>query len=260
MGRKTSGKRSRQPVDPAGPCLMVCRLVERKNAKDFDPFSFLSVCYCEEKFDRTAAPVPAPEPERLAINYLVTGEVQPVEMPVGKQAEAMVNTVGGLQQAAGCSVNVLNAELWIKAFDPSDGAGQRLELDSENVPLVRTGDGVQVRVLAGRYGDTPGAVFEHPAGTVLFDVTLSEGAVFEYQAPLENTTFVYVFAGKVQFGRKGRKRFGKNSLLRISGGEIFAATYCSGARFLLISGRPADREKAAICPQEEKKICRVNGK
>lgn len=261
MGKKTSGKRSCQPVDPAGPCLMVYRLVERNNAKDFDPFSFLSVCYCGEKFDRTAAPVPAPEPDRLAINYLVTGVLHPAEMPEGKEAEAMVNTVGGLrQETADRSVDVLNLELWIKAFEPSDGAGIRLELDSENVPLVRTGDGVQVRVLSGRYSDTPGAVFEHPAGTVLFDVTLSEGAVFEYQAPPENTTFVYVFAGKAQFGRRGRKRFGKNSLLRISEGEIFAVTYCSGARFLLISGRPVDREKAALCPQEEKKICRVKGK
>lgn len=61
--------------------------------------------------------------------------------------------------------------------------------------------------------------------------------------------------------RKNAKDFDPFSFLSVCYcGEIFAATYCSGARFLLISGRPADREKAAICPQEEKKICRVNGK
>lgn len=261
MGKKTLKKHDWQPVEPAGPCLSVQRLVDRFNARDFDPFSFLSVCYCGEKFEREAVPVPAAEEERLAVNYLVTGVLNPVEMPSGPQGEALAATVGGLVQAEPSkTVDVLNLELWIKASGELDGAGKRWELESENVPLVRAGKGVSVRVLSGRFVDTPGAVFAHPSGTILFDVTLSPGAVFEYQAPAENTTFVYVFGGKAKFGRKGRKQFGRQTLLRTSGGEITAVTYCSGVRFLLFSGRPVDREEPAQCPQKEQKVCRISGK
>lgn len=261
MGKKSPEKHAWQPMLPAGPCLVIQRLIDRYNAKEFDPFSFLSVCFCGEKFNRGGMPLPAPGAERLAVNYLVTGVSKPSELPEGKQAEALLSMVGGLQKAKPDPVvDVINLELWIKAFEDADGAGKRLELDSENVPLVHTGDGVYVRVLSGRYGDTPGALFEHPSGTVVFDVTLSPGAVFEYQAPPENTTFVYVFGGKAKFGRKGRKRFGKNSLLRTPGGDIRAVTYCSGARFLLFSGRPVDRNTPEPCPDKEKKVCCVNGK
>ncbi len=261
MGKVTPEKHTWRPMPPAGPCLTVQRLVDRYNAREFDPFSFLTVCYCGEKFDRDGVPAPVPGEERMAVNYLVTGVLNPVDMPSGAEGQTLASTVGGLKQAQPSEpVDVLNLELWVKAFGETDGAGKRWELESENVPLARTGKGVAVRVLSGRFEDTPGAVFAHPSGTILFDVTLSPGAVFEYQAPAENTTFVYVFGGKSKFGRKGRKQFGKNSLLRTPGGDVTAVTYCSGARFLLFSGRPVERENPELCPQTEKTVCRVNGK
>ncbi len=258
MGKKTPEKHSWQPIPPAGPCLSVQRLVDQYNAVNFDPFSFLSVCYCGEEFDKAAVPVPVAGEERLAVNYLVTGVLNPVDMPSGKEGKNLAGMVGGLQQAKPSkTVDVLNLELWVKASSEVDGAGKRWELESENVPLVRDGKGVSVRVLSGRFADTPGAVFAHPTGTVVFDVTLSPGAVFEYQVPAENTTFVYIFGGKAKFGRKGRKQFGRQTLLRTPGGEVTAVTYCSGVRFLLFSGRPVDRESPAQCPHQEAKVCRV---
>lgn len=261
MVKKTSKKHDWQPMPPAGPCLSVQRLVDRYNARDFDPFSFLSVCYCGEEFERDAVPAPVPGEERLAVNYLVTGVLNPVDMPSGPQGQALAGTVGGLLQARPSkTVDVLNLELWVKASGELDGAGKRWELESENVPLVRAGKGVSVRVLSGRFVDTPGAVFAHPSGTIVFDITLSPGAVFDYQAPAENTTFVYVFGGKAKFGRKGRKQFGPKTLLRTPGGEVTAVTYCSGVRFLLFSGRPVEREEPAACAQKDKKVCRISGK
>lgn len=261
MGKKTPQKQNWHPIPPAGPCLTVQRLVDQYNAREFDPFSFLSVCYCGEEFERDAVPVPAAGQERLAVNYLVTGVLNPVDMPAGKEGETLASMVGGLQQAQPSkTVDVLNLELWVKASEEVDGAGKRWELESENVPLVRTGKGVSVRVLSGRFVDTPGAVFAHPSGTIVFDITLSPGAIFEYQAPAENTTFVYVFGGKAKFGRKGRKQFGKNSLLRTPGGEVAAVTDCSGVRFLLFSGRPVERDTPELCPETAEKVCRINRK
>jgi len=260
MGKIKEAKTVWRPMPPAGPCLFLQRLVDRHNARDFDPFSFLSICYCGENFDRETIPAAAPGPERLAVNYHVRGVLNPPDMPPGPEGEQLAQTVGGLKQAEPSEpVDVMNLELWMKASGAADGGGKRRELDSENVPLVRAPGGVTVRVLSGRYEDTPGALFEHPAGMSLLDVTLAPGAEFEYRAPAGNTTFVYVFGGKARFGRKGRKQFAKNSLLRTPGGDIYAFTRCAGVRFLVFSARPQDRETPALCPHSDKNVCRVKG-
>lgn len=261
MGKIKQTGHAWRPVTPVGPCVRVQKLVDRYNAREFDPFSYLTVCYCGESFSGELFPAPAPVQDRMSVSYLVSGPQDAPEMPSGEEGESLAQTVGGLKLAEpDKTVDVIHLELWMKAHGETDGAGKRWELESENVPLVHVPGGADVRVLAGRYQDTPGAVFAHPAGTVLFDVTLSPGAEFEYEAPAENTTFVYVFGGKAKFGRKGRKKFGKNTLLRTPGGEIYSVAHCSGVRFLLFSARPEELKTPVLCPEENKKVCRVNGK
>ncbi len=239
-------------LSSGGPCVLSKRLIDRHNEASFDPFSYLTVCYCSPEFDRSDIIPPHIRQDRETLNYLVTGLVDPPdlqdEQADGRGVSRWINTVGGLKQASPSqSVYVLNMELWMKVAPGADGGGKRWEFESEFVPLVRT-SGAQVRVLCGRYQHREGQMAQHPLGTVLLDVTLCPGGAFEYTFPLENTNLLYVFGGKVFFGPEAEENYGKDSLLRVCGGKLFASSFETGGRFLLFSARAVSGQFPAVCP------------
>ena len=239
-------------LSAAGPCMLLKRLINRHNHTAFDPFSWLAVCYCSPEFDRADIIPPPVQEDRETLNYLVTGLVDPPDLEDEQMGAATtsrwVSVVGGLKQLSPTqSVYVLNMELWMRVIPGTDGGGKRWEFESEHVPLVRT-SGAEVRVLCGQYQHREGAIAQHPLGTTLLDVTLLPGGSFEYTVPKENTSFVYVFGGKVWFGEEEQICCGKDSLLRICGGKITTASFASGGRFLLFTARPVSRKLPVSCP------------
>lgn len=248
-------------LSTTGPCMLLRRLIDRHNQASFDPFYWLAVCYCSPEFDRADIIAPPSHPNRETLNYLVTGLVDPPDLedehlarPSG--TDRWINVVGGLKQVIPSqSVYVLNMELWMHTLPGADGGGKRWEFESEHVPLVRT-SGAQVRVLCGKFQDREGVIAQHPLGTTILDVTLCPGGSFEYQAPEENTTLLYIFGGKVCFGKEAEECYGKDSLLRICGGKLQTASFASGGRFLLFSAKPIARKKPAVCPDKEG-VCRI---
>ena len=239
-------------VSSAGPCMLMKRLINRHNNAAFDPFSLLAVCYCSPEFDRADIIPPPPQDNRETLNYLVTGLVDPPDLEDEQLsrpgASRWVTVVGGLQQLSPTeSVYVLNMELWMRIIPGTDGGGKRWEFESEDVPLVRT-SGAEVRVLCGQYQHREGAISQHPLATTLFDVTLLPGGSFEYTLPKANTSFVYVFGGKVYFGQDEEVSCGKDSLVRLCDGKLVASSRASGGRFLLFSARPVVRKAPLVCP------------
>lgn len=261
MTQEHEGRSVWWELSAAGPCMLLRRLIHRHNDMLFDPFSWLAVCYCSPEFDRSDIIAPHIRPDRETLNYLVTGLVDPPDLTDEHLAEVStsrwLNTLGGLTQADPTeSVYVLNMELWLHVLPGEDGGGKRWEFESEHVPLVRT-DGAEVRVVCGRFREREGAVAQHPLGTMIFDVTLTPGGSFEFSVPKDNTTLVYMFGGKAQFGKDGDTYYGKDSLLRVRGGEIFASTLSTGGRFLLFSARPVMRKGPAPCPDKKSDVCQV---
>ena len=239
-------------LSAAGPCMLLKRLINRHNHTAFDPFLWLAVCYCSPEFDRADIIPPPVQEDRETLNYLVTGLVDPPDLEDEQMGAATtsrwVSVVGGLKQLSPTqSVYVRNMELWMRVIPGTDSGGKRWEFESEHVPLVRT-SGAEVRVLCGQYQHREGAIAQHPLGTTLLDVTLLPGGSFEYTVPKENTSFVYVFGGKVWFGEEEQICCGKDSLLRICGGKITTASFASGGRFLLFTARPVSRKMPVSCP------------
>ena len=114
-------------LSAGGPCMLLKRLIDRHNETQFDPFSWLSVCYCSPEFDRSDVIAPHVRPDRETLNYLVTGLVDPPDLSDERLSEVTashwINMVGGLKQAARSeSVYVLNMELWMRVL-PGGGSG-----------------------------------------------------------------------------------------------------------------------------------------
>ena len=247
-------------VSAAGPCMLLKRLINRHNQAAFDPFSWLAVCYCSPEFDRADIIPPPVDPNRETLNYLVTGLVDPPDLEDEQMAQPAnsrwVTVLGGLKQLSPTqSVYVLNMELWMRVLPGTEGGGRRWELESEQVPLVRT-SGAEVRVLCGQYQHREGIISQHPLGTTIFDIILLPGGSFEYTVPQGNTSLLYVFGGKVLFGEDEQICCGKDSLLRSCGGKIYASSLSSGGRFLLFTARPIARKKPVACPANSE-VCQV---
>ena len=96
--------------------------------------------------------------------------------------------------------------------------------------------GRRVRVLAGEYAGTRGAV-EDPATEVLYvDVALDAGAAFAAPVPAGRNAFVYVFEGSA---RLADDTLPLHTLAVLGDGDAVEIEAGSeGARFILVAGRP----------------------
>jgi len=109
------------------------------------------------------------------------------------------------------------------------------EFSSAAIPEVALAQG-RVRVLAGEFGDTRGAI-EDPATDVLYlDVSLAADARFSLPVAETHNAFVYIFEGSARLAGDALAThtlavLGAGDTVEIAAGE-------AGARFILVAGRP----------------------
>jgi redox-sensitive bicupin YhaK (pirin superfamily) len=130
-------------------------------------------------------------------------------------------------------------QLWVnlpraqKMMDP-----RYRDVRKDTIPEVQVESGAKVKVVAGNVKGTPGPVRDLISPVEFLDVTLAKGGMLEREIPLENNAFAYVFEGSAVFeeggppvGTEQLAIFGKGDGVRATAGQ-------TGARFLLVSGRP----------------------
>jgi redox-sensitive bicupin YhaK (pirin superfamily) len=107
------------------------------------------------------------------------------------------------------------------------------------IPEVDSG-GARIRVVCGREGDTAGPVRGIAIDPELFDVTLQPGVTWSHPTPMGHTYFAYLFEGDVRFGTTADiVSAGLGTLVLLGHGEALSGRAGgSGARFLLVGGRP----------------------
>jgi redox-sensitive bicupin YhaK (pirin superfamily) len=107
------------------------------------------------------------------------------------------------------------------------------------IPRVTLQSGIEAVVIAGRLRtegvEHTGAMQRPDTEPQLFDFTLPAGSNIEPQLPDGHRLLLYVFEGEISVA--GR-RLGKNQLARLSEQGKLQLTSSSGARVLLLAGRP----------------------
>jgi quercetin 2,3-dioxygenase len=113
------------------------------------------------------------------------------------------------------------------------------DIAAGKVPVVKAGDKVKVKVIAGSFNGTRGPVEDIVADPEYFDVELAPDAEFIANVDPEYTAFAYVYEGEARFGE------GTEGILHAMQGALFghgpavrATTGKSPARFIFISGKP----------------------
>lgn len=144
------------------------------------------------------------------------------EMPKGQNGR-----MGGLQ-------------LWVnlpashKMMDP-----RYREIKSVNIPIYQANNGVNVKVISGKYEGLTGPAQELIRDPEYLDVSVPPNEIFEHVVNPDHTLFAYVLEGTGIFEPNAKKTVTKENLVLFDNGEKTQITASSeGLRFLLISGEP----------------------
>ncbi|MBX8630935.1 MAG: pirin family protein [Thermoplasmata archaeon] len=116
----------------------------------------------------------------------------------------------------------------------------------DNIPSVELDDGTAVKLIAGELRGVPGLgsitgpVKNLPVDAHYLDITMKAGSEINYDVRDGYTSFAYVLDGEAVFDTRKNVRAGPRSVVLYdrSGDRIRIKTDETGARFLLMSGRP----------------------
>jgi len=115
-----------------------------------------------------------------------------------------------------------------------------------DIPEVDAGNGIRVRVIAGRFGNVSGPVSAVATDPLYLDVALPAGASLEVPLPADDNAFAYVFEGAAKIGGE---QVARGELAVLGNGErVEFAAGPEGARLVLIAGRPLNEPVAKYGP------------
>jgi len=112
-----------------------------------------------------------------------------------------------------------------------------------DVPVVRDEDGMEVRVVCGKFGNTVGPVEGVAAKPTYLDVSIPPGTTKTFPVDATHNAFAYVFSGNGKFGDVSSKPSAviaeDRCLVLFDGGDdITVHAGNKGIRFLLVAGKP----------------------
>ncbi|MCO6510777.1 MAG: pirin family protein [Aridibacter famidurans] len=242
--------------DGAG--VLLKRVLGTHNLSYIDPFLLLDHFGSENPDDYIAGFPMHPHRGIETVTYLLRGSVKHRD---SEGNEGIIRPGGVQWMTAGSGIiheempqvedgELEGFQLWVNLPAASKMIDPRYrEFGSGEIPVVEASEGVDVRVIAGRFDGTDGAVTELEAAAGFFDVTIEGGKSLEYDLEERDNAFVYVFRGSCTAGEgKGVALsapilgvFGEGQRISIKGGDEVA-------RLLLIHGKPLDEPVARYGP------------
>jgi redox-sensitive bicupin YhaK (pirin superfamily) len=143
-------------------------------------------------------------------------------------------------------------QLWVNLPAADKMSAPRYQdIAPERIPVVDAGDGVRVRVLAGRFGETAGPVSGIAVDPLYLDIELAAGARSVAAIPASHNAFAYVYAGTAELGpTDSAKRIerGGLALLERDGDALLIAAGSEPTRLILVAGKPLDEPVAKYGP------------
>ncbi len=122
------------------------------------------------------------------------------------------------------------------------------DIAPERIPELQAAPGVNVRVLAGAFGDLRGPVQGVDTEPLYLDVHLEAGAAYEAAVPATHHAFAYVYQGEARAGNDGRA-VKRGELAVLGEGDRVALRAAEGAaRLVLVAGRPLREPVARYGP------------
>lgn len=230
--------------DGAGVSLL--RTIGTPGLLNLDPFLLLDEFRSDNPDDYIAGFPPHPHRGFETVTYMKAGKMRH-EDSTGRSGQLVSGGVQWMTAGRGIIHSetpeqedglMWGFQLWVNL--PADNKMQApgyLEFSPEEIPVVEV-SGMHVRVIAGFYNKTPGAVQGIATSPTYLDVQLPEDQVFKLDIPETHCSFIYPYSGSVDVQGQG---VSQSELAVLEEGNRVAVS--SGGRdagFLFIAGLPLD--------------------
>jgi redox-sensitive bicupin YhaK (pirin superfamily) len=212
-----------------------------------DPFLMLDEFFSDDPRDYLAGFPAHPHRGFETVTYMLDGHMQHKDNhgntgDLGPGDVQWMSAASGIihsempQQSEG---RMRGFQLWLNlpAKEKMKPAAYR-DIPAGEIPQIKIGREVQVKIIAGRLGDTHGAVQGGSTDPHYFDVHLAPRAVFEAPLPAGHNAFVYVYEGEALVGEARKPVAHRAAGLLGEGERVRIEAAAAGARVLLLAGRP----------------------
>ena len=229
--------------DGAG--VRMTRLLGTPQAQMFDPFLMLDFFDTAETADYMAGFPDHPHRGFETVTYMLEGKMRHAD---NKGHSGVIETGGVQWMRAGAGLvhsempeqtegRMSGFQLWVNLpAREKMSAPAYQEFAPERIPVEAREGGAQVKVIAGRTGaGIEGPVKNAEVDPFYFDVTLAAGGRFEEALPADHHGMVGVVEGAAAVGGRPVNAV---SVAFLGEGERVQVASASGARFLLIAGKP----------------------
>lgn len=228
-----------------GAGVIVHRTIGTAVLRNYDPFLLLDHISSDNPNDYIAGFPSHPHRGFVTFTYMLDGYMQ--------HQDSMGNTGNlgpGAAQWMKAASGVIHSEmpkqengllrgfqLWINlpAANKMDHPEYQ-EFPAEAFPVVET-ENYRLKVLIGHFNEVVAPIQDTLTQTAYFDVKLQPDRNFQYQLPVQNTSFIYVFEGSGRFNGQSVARHSLVIMDTDDGTFNFVAGK-EGARFIVVSGQP----------------------
>jgi redox-sensitive bicupin YhaK (pirin superfamily) len=211
-----------------------------------DPFLMLDEFYSDDPNDYLAGFPSHPHRGFETVTYMLDGRMQHKDSggntgDLGPGDVQWMTAARGLvhsempQQTQG---RMRGFQLWLNlpAADKMKPPAYR-DIPAARIPVVPVEHGM-VKVIAGRFDGTPGAVEGGATDPHYWDLHLEPGAVFEAGVPADYNAFLYAYEGDANVGEVGMPLPRRAAGLLSGGDAVKIEAGREGARVLLLAGKP----------------------
>ena len=256
--RVTRVFRGQATSDGAG--VKLTRVIGQRDLDMLDPFLLLDEFRSDSASDYIGGFPSHPHRGFETVTYMLAGRMRHAD----NQGNSGLLTPGSVQwMSAGRGIVhsempeqedglMWGFQLWVNlpACDKMS-APRYQDIAPERVPTVEAADGVRVRVLAGRFGETVGPVRGIAVEPLYLDIELAAAAHCAVTIPTGHNAFAYVYAGAAELGpADAAKRIerGELAVLERDREELLITSGSATTRLIVVAGKPLNEPVARHGP------------
>lgn len=250
--------RGQATADGAG--VKLTRVIGQRDLDMLDPFLLLDEFRSDSASDYIGGFPSHPHRGFETVTYMLAGRMRHAD----NQGNSGLLTPGSVQwMSAGRGIVhsempeqedglMWGFQLWVNLPAGDKMSAPRYQdIAPERVPTVAAADGVRVRVLAGRFGDTVGPVSGIAVEPLYLDIELAATAHCAVGMPADHNAFAYVYAGTAELGpADAAKRIerGELAVLERDGEELLITAGSEATRLIVVAGKPLNEPVARYGP------------
>jgi len=244
MSQRTIVQRIQGMATQDGAGVALKRIIGQPALKNLDPFLLLDEFGSNEASDYIAGFPEHPHRGFQTVTYMLEGRMAHKD----SAGNAGVIETGGLQWM-NAGRGILHSEmplqteglmrgfqLWVNlpsAHKMSEPGYQ--DIPASQIPVIESGAGIRVKVLAGEFEGTTGPVTTAQVQPLMLDIGLTAGRQLTVPIPHGHNAFLQCFEGSVLIGDQP---LAKGQLAVLSQGDILELQGKEDSRTLLVAGSP----------------------